>query len=277
MSEQLLISLFFQAIRKSHGLSQVEFAQKLEISQAQISKIEKFKKKCDLELWIRFVNKFDILFESIRYGIIFYTKMPELNVISYDHSSFNISSKYLRNMGSTAKTCKPFIDIALNNLGVQKTIELLKKLGVELGYFFIASNQINILFLHDLVLELSRLRLLKLNKGLNVSLDEFKKNFSNIVSALDFQRSESEVLDLWSNELNKSYDVNVNYCQTSEHEVLIKPADHISDFKLSEEFKIFQGYYYAENVNRITSLFSKESSSFETSRLEDSWLIGRSV
>jgi len=157
------ISGLFRAARKRRGLTQVEVAKHLGISQGNLSRIEKGLLIPSAPQWFDFTEMTSISPDSIRSGFID-RNTPSILAIRNDDIGFKLPEKYSVNRGSKTRAMLPFISFFDSVLGKTKLHKYLKSYGVDPDFFIDLDNQINIQFCLDMVRYLIERNLLKPNK-----------------------------------------------------------------------------------------------------------------
>ena len=153
-------NLVIKALRKYHGYQQASFCKFLNIQQGTLSKIESGLLSINATVWIDICMKFKINPEAIITGRIEMVEDLPLKLRYELVGNMKVRKRYTRNMGSTVRTVYPLINFLRHQIGMEKTNELLKFLGAPPEYFVIQNLPISILFIQDLVAEITKLGLI---------------------------------------------------------------------------------------------------------------------
>jgi transcriptional regulator with XRE-family HTH domain len=212
-----------RASRKGRGWTQVETSQKIGISQSALSKMEAGQLIPSVHQWFEFCNQANIPADSHIMGYLDRMEPVTLHDRIPDHG-FKVKKPYADYAGSTARSLFPLLRWTEQKLGLEKTEDLWKELGVDSDYFVDFSNPINFRFYADLT------SLLK-NKGF------FKKS--------DFAKLTQPVSD----PKNHGF-LGKGYFQASDAETLFKTVFSRSNYyEVNFEYKV-------EEINRKHTVFS---------------------
>ena len=212
-----------RASRKGHGWTQVGTAQKIGISQSALSKMEAGQLIPSVHQWFEFCIQANIPADSHIMGYLDRMEPVSLHERLSDQG-FKVKKPYADFAGSTARSLFPLLRWAEQKLGIEKSEDLWKEMGVDSDYFVDFSNPINFRFYADMT------SILK-NKGF------FKKT--------DF----SKLLQPVSDPKNHGF-LSKGYFQASDVETLFKTAfARANYYEVNFEYQI-------DEVNRKRTVFS---------------------
>lgn len=172
--------------RKKMGLTQIELANKLGVSQSCLSKFESGILMPSAVQWAIFCQMTMIPSDSIFYGLIDGLSANYLE--KFDNGvNFKISSRYKTGNLLSMRFLRPFLQTIENEVGIEKLEKAFKAIKTDIDYTYILSHQANWNLVYELleVLELDRTKVLKILelKGKNVfnqkTLGEYYKSISN--------------------------------------------------------------------------------------------------
>lgn len=266
-------NLVIKALRKYHGYQQASFCRFLNIQQGTLSKIESGLLSINATVWIDICMKFKINPEAIVSGRIELMENLPLKLRQEPLGNIKINKKYTHNMGSTVRTVYPLINFLRHRIGLKKTNELVKGLGVDPEYFVIQNLPINILFIQDLFLEIVSLGLIDQDSVKSLleyadSGEVHKFALSNILvndhPEQNFKRFTKIVKDF--------YEINTNYHFVGDKENYVEAVDnkHIESLRLTAEFQTFRSTFNQEHFNLLAPMLNSNYF-FKSNRTKNGW------
>ena len=266
-------NLVIKALRKYHGYQQASFCKFLNIQQGTLSKIESGLLSINATVWIDICMKFKINPEAIITGRIEQVEDLPLKLRNELVGNMKVKKRYTRNMGSTVRTVYPLINFLRNQIGMEITNEMLKYLGAPPEYFVIQNLPISILFIQDLVAEISKLGLIDQNNitkllDYNDAPEVHKFPISNILvndhAEQNFKRFVKTIKD--------SYEINTNYNFVGEAQNFIEARDnkHMSEIDISSEFELFRALYNEAHFNLLAPMLHSDAK-FRAVKTEGGW------
>lgn len=264
-----------RAIRKYYGLSQIEFAEIIEINQSTLSRIEKGVLELNAIQWVNLVDRYHLDARSLTSGKI---ELLELHKINLDKTMQvggfkKLPTKYSILSGSTTRSVYPFIKYLSDKLGENKKDEFLKQKGLDPDYFVIQNLPINIIIIQDIFLELVK-------RGL-VSI----KNYQNILNHVPTQdvhsyflqsiskKSQTEVaFRKLTKHVATHFEVNSNYEYIGDKKCFVRAENEkfLKELNLDDTFKKFRALYNLSHFNKLAPLLGSESN-FKMNEHSNGW------
>jgi transcriptional regulator with XRE-family HTH domain len=136
--------------RKRAGLSQVEFAKAIGITQGTISKIESAQLSVDARTWFEICDLVKIPYECLRTGTIDLTGFDVAQDVSRV-GKFRIPERYGKYAGSTVRTIVPFLRFFSKHAGEAATEDYIRYRKLEPDYFVQLNNPLNVRFIGDFI------------------------------------------------------------------------------------------------------------------------------
>ena len=137
-----------RAARKKNGITQMNVARKIGVSQSALSKMESGYLIPSAPQWFDFCGITQIAPESLTTGFIERTQGESSD------TAFRLPKSYREHRGSKARAVQPFLRFAREALGEEKADELIESLQVDPDYFTDLDHQISMTFSLDLVRKL---------------------------------------------------------------------------------------------------------------------------
>jgi transcriptional regulator with XRE-family HTH domain len=163
-------ALVIRSVRKSLGMSQVEFKDILEISQSALSKIESGVLELSAKQWMSLCLKFNLDPKSLLTGSVRYMQLElPLNLNSQLRvGHFKLPPSWAGQVHSTIRATYPLIQLIRKKLGPQYLKSLLSKIELDEDYLTILNHPISIYFTQYLVSALSQKGVLSNESALEI-------------------------------------------------------------------------------------------------------------
>jgi transcriptional regulator with XRE-family HTH domain len=145
--------------RKRAGLSQVDFAKAIGITQGTISKIESGQLSVDARTWFDICDLVKIPYESLRTGTIDLAGSDIVRDVSRV-GKFRVPERYGKYAGSTVRTTLPFLRFFAKHAGRTVTEDYIRHRKLEPDYFVQLNNPLNVRFIGDLIEMMGERRIL---------------------------------------------------------------------------------------------------------------------
>ena len=145
--------------RKRAGLSQVEVAQHLGVSQGALSKLENGILVPNAPQWFQFCDLTSISPDSLASGYL-ETLRPISDEIHELEQGYRLEKRYLQHRSSKVRTLLPWINYLKHHLGETKVEALCDRLKIDNDIFLDYDFQVSLELLLDLLVEASTLGLL---------------------------------------------------------------------------------------------------------------------
>jgi transcriptional regulator with XRE-family HTH domain len=137
------------SVRKSRGMTQIEVAKGLGISQSALSKLERGYLIPSVFQWFEFCKITAIPADSHVLGYVdFATEVP----VDHDLSigGFKFAKKYLHGRRSTVRTALPFVKWLEQSVGAIRAESVIKDMGADPDYFVQLDLTVSLQFILDL-------------------------------------------------------------------------------------------------------------------------------
>lgn len=267
-----------RALRKYMGINQISFAEVLEVNQSTLSRVEKGMLELTAFQWVSLVEKYKLDARCIVSG-----KIEQLSEIKFKIgdenkiNGFKMPKKYLKFRGSRVRSIRPFLNYLVSHVGEDKLNELLISKKIDPDYFIIQNLPISIELIQDIFLEIVNLGLLNKSNYTNLLADQGVGDIhSYFINSLKETTDGEVAFKKLIKYVKNQYEINADYEYLGKNNDLImaRDADFMSEFNLSEEFKIFRKLYNLEHFRKLKYVlkFENEFELEEDSNL-DQWLI----
>ncbi len=144
------IGALLKVIRKINGLTQIQMAKILHVSQASISKFEDGILEMSASEMIRLCEELKVPYEAFVKGYLD-NKINADFMPRKDVSNFTVRREYLPNCIYNVRAIRPFLQYMESTLGTEKSHKTIKeKMHVDPHYLMMMDSQVNGKFLHDL-------------------------------------------------------------------------------------------------------------------------------
>lgn len=271
------IALLVNCGRTNKGLSQVEFAALLGISQGQISKLEKGVAIPSATLWMNICNVLDIYTDSLRSGYIDKLSFPSVRSDKYE-GGFNLPERYRLDRGIKIRDILPLLLYCKDLTGKKSFDKITAKLNLPKSFFINLDHQINLNFtldLLDIVFESSFHDEAQISNFLNfTSLPFAHGSLDNV-----YQQAENQ-LDLVAKFISNSdkyqcyFKYTINDMQSTCMSVSIQSSDIFKGFMYDQKvydylttyFKVYLEKILAYQANSLA--FNKNKKEFKVITLQ---------
>ncbi len=239
------------AARKYKGLTQIEIAEALNISQSALSKMESGLLTPSAPQWFFFCSLVDINPESLVQSYI--DRGIEAHVSQdYITNGFKIPKKYSQNKGSKIKSILPLLLYFHSVYGTNGIRNFLKSIKIHPDFFYDLDNQLNLNFSYDLVRHLFEKGKIKKENVGNIAF--FVSNpivHENLVKVYKKELSSINLLSIFVKNY-KQYQCNFK------HEILDRNDNQIDISISSNEFANAFKYTTDKNISHMLSLYQKK-------------------
>lgn len=266
-----------RALRKYHGINQIEFAQLLDCNQSTLSRIEMGVLELTAMQWLNLVERYHLDARCITTG-----KIEQLDPIKFNlkkspkYGSFKkMPKRYDTLRGSTVRSVYPFLKFISHKLGEEKKNELLTSLKLDPDYFVIQNLPISILAIQDIFLAIEE-------KGL-ISIDNYQEilNHNDISDTHSFFLESLKVSSAGEVAFKKltkfvasHFEINSNYEFIGDKKCFVKATNQsfLKELKLDDTFEKFRSLYNLSHFDKLAPLL-KWDGSFKLNNLNDGWEI----
>lgn len=265
-----------RAIRKYHGITQMDFCQILGFKQGTLSRLESDKLELSAYEWLMICSKYNLDPLTLQSGIIESFEnikiSPESNEVV---GNFKLANKYQLYMGSTNRTLFPFIRLMEENIGEEKTREFYKELGVDSDYFVIQNLPINIKIIEDTFNFLVKRGVISeksINKIFQVTPT---KDIHHLTIDLLAKTKDPELkFKKLTKIVHDHFEQNSLYKFEGHKNCYIQVRDNnfISELSLSSEFVNFREIYNTFHFNNLAPLFLAKHN-FSSQKVSGGWNI----
>lgn len=263
-----------RALRKYHGINQVQLSQIIGVSQGTMSKLEAGILDLSATQWVYLCQKYNLDPTIISTGRIEAFDNIKIDPnCSNSYGNFKINKRYQYLMGSTNRTVYPFIKFLERKAGPEKTNEFFKAIKVDRDYFSIQNLPINILIIEDIFNYLVKLGLISIgNVGEILKMVPASEVHEHILSQLSKSSEPDKTFKKFTKSISDLYEVNSHYEFEGNDDCFVKVrnSNHMSEFDLSDEFCVFREAYNLSHFNKLSPLFLSNYK-FETSSIENGW------
>lgn len=265
-----------RAVRKYHEIKQIDFAPIIQTTQSALSKIESGFLEVSAVQWLAVCERFVLDPRSLFTGKI--ENLGERKLKVEDNSrvgGFKIPKNYSYLMGSSVRTAYPILKFAHLRLGDKRFEAFIKSTGFDKDYFMIMNNPLNLKFIEDLFLFLSKEGVLSPDNISDIiDVAKFKDVHSSVI--LDFypdQAIEVAVKKLLQR-VKFTYEQNTNYEFVGDKEfVTAKDQDFVKEFKLTSEFNEFRQKFNLSHFQSLDQFVTGIPSKFKSKQINGGWVI----
>ncbi|MCO4754723.1 MAG: helix-turn-helix transcriptional regulator [Bacteriovoracaceae bacterium] len=265
--------LVIKALRKYNGYQQASFCKFLNIQQGTLSKIESGLLSINATVWIDICMKFKINPEAIITGRIEMVEDLPLKLRQEVAGNMKVKKRFTRNMGSTVRTVYPLINFLRHQIGMDKTNELLKHLGAPPEYFVIQNLPISILFINDLINEITRMGLIDQNNVTKLlDFSEASQVHQYPLSSILVNDHAEQNFKRFTKTIKEMYEVNTTYQFVGEDDNFIEARDnkHMSEVDTTEDFEAFRALYNEAHFNMLAPMLHSKAR-FKATKVEGGW------
>ncbi len=267
MRDQDKFAAVFRSARKRLGLTQVQVAQQLEVTQGSISKLEKGLYVPDIFLWLKFTQMAKIPVRSCEWGYIDWLDAPKKIELTTAKKvgRFDIPQKYAEAQGQSIRSLSPILTYSTQNLSSKQSEKIFDSLDLDSDFFVDYRNQINAQFLYDYVDQLFNKADLK-EKNLDEITDLAVSPFchGNIFSAYTQAKTTEELLATYIDQVpyyhcDFDYTLSKSESKTGAYDLSLTAKEHMSKFQASNEVVDFLTEFQKRFLEKFFMKFADTS------------------
>jgi len=276
ISKQIVGSIL-KCVRKFHGLKQIEFCMKLNLTQGTLSKIESGTLDITAAQWMKLCSEFNVDPNSLfigRLNLASSRLSPEL-LSAKRVNGFLIPDDFSREMGSSVRIAYPFIRMLENKYGFEYSRNFLESLGFDPDYFVVLSNPISIHVVEKLVLHLVNKKVLTQSSIPSLFQDLPAGCLHNplinngIVGLADKQK-----INMFIESIPKYYETDLEYKFSKKGgDVLVHDAPYLADLNFSKDFNLFRMFYNFECFKYFQNEFLDKPILTSVKRNKEGWTL----
>lgn len=263
-----------KTLRKFYGVNQRQMATIIGITQGTMSKLEAGQLGLSAIQWISLCSKY-----SLNPSIIETGRIEALSEIKIDINKnqapegFKVDKKFKFLMGSSVRTVYPFVKFMNCKIGVEKSNEFFKSIGIDPDYFVIQNLPINLKIIEEIFNYLIKKGLISMkNMEEILSVVPASEVHDYALSHLNFKNDPELNLKKFTKNISNLYEQNSIYEFVGDTNCYIKVRDnnHVSELSLNADFVKFRQGYNLTHFNKLSPILLSDHR-FQTTQEDHGW------